>query len=64
MLTRGQIIFAVLFFIAFLIAISYAYMKDKKGNQAFFKGSYKILIFIVFVFFVLFGLVKIKHLLF
>lgn len=64
MLSRGQIIFAVIFFIAFVIAITYAYSKDKKGNTAFFKGSYKVLIFIVIVFFLLFGMVKLKHFLF
>jgi len=64
MLTRGQVIFAIVFFVTFVIAITYAYMKDKKGNQVFFKGSYKVLIFIICVFFILFGLVKLKHLLF
>ena len=64
MLSKGQIVFAILFFIAFVIAISWAYMKDKKSNQAFFKGSYKVLIFVVLIFFLLFGLVKVKHLLF
>lgn len=64
MFSRGQLIFALLFFIAFVIGITYAYGKDKKGNKTFFKGSYKVLIFILIVFFLLFGLVKIKHLLF
>jgi hypothetical protein len=61
MFSRGQIIFAILFFITFIVAISWAYIKDKKGNTAFFKGSYKVLLFIILVFFLLFGLVKMKH---
>jgi Ca2+/H+ antiporter len=64
MFSKGQIIFAIVFFIAFVIAITYAYLKDKQGNSDFFKGSYKILIFVVIVFFILFGLVKVKHLFF
>jgi hypothetical protein len=64
MFSKGQIIFAVLFFIGFIIAITWAYSKDKKGNQNFFKGSYKILIFIIIVFVLLFSLVKLKDLFF
>lgn len=64
MFSKGQIAFAIFFFIAFVIGISWAYLKDKKGNSDFFKGSYKVLIFVVAVFFILFGLVKLKHLVF
>lgn len=64
MFSKGQIIFALLFFIAFVISITWAYQKDKKKNILFFKGSYKILLFVLFVFFALFGIVKIKHLFF
>lgn len=64
MFSKGQIIFAVLFFIAFVVGISFAYFKDKSSNKALFKGSYKILIFILFVFIALFVLVKLKHLIF
>ena len=64
MLSKGQIIFAIVFFVAFVIAITWAYTKDKQGNRAFFKGSYKVLLFIVLVFFLLFGIVKMKHWLF
>lgn len=64
MFSKGQIIFAILFFVAFVIAITWAYAKDKKGNSAFFKGSYKVLLFIILIFFLLFGVVKMKHWLF
>jgi cytochrome bd-type quinol oxidase subunit 1 len=64
MFSKGQILFAIFFFVAFVIGISWAYSKDKKSNKEFFKGSYKILIFALIVFFILFGLVKLKHFLF
>lgn len=64
MFSKGQLIFALLFFVAFVVAITWAYSKDKKGNQVFFRGSYKVLLAIVVIFFLLFGLVKAKHWLF
>ena len=64
MFSKGQIAFAVFFFIAFVIGISWAYLKDKQGNKAFFRGSYKVLLFVIAVFFILFGLVNLKHIIF
>ncbi len=64
MFSKGQLIFALLFLVSFVIFISLAYKRDKNSNRAFFKGTYKILIFILFVFFLLFGFVKFKHLIF
>ena len=50
MFSKGQLIFALVFFIGFVIAIVVAFMKDKKGNGSYFKGSYKILIgFLIFI---------------
>lgn len=50
MFSTGQLIFAALFFIAFVIATTYAYKGDRLLHQKFYKGSYKILIgFIVFI---------------
>ncbi len=60
MFSKGQLIFAFLFFITFVIGISWAYLKDKKTNTVFFKGSYKILVFALFIFFALFSVVKMK----
>jgi hypothetical protein len=64
MFSKGQLIFALVFFVAFVIGITIAYRKDKKSNQDFFKGSYKVLIVIILVFFLLFSVVKLKNLLF
>jgi hypothetical protein len=64
MFSTGQVIFALLFFVSFVIAITWAYGKDKAKNKILFSGSYKILLFVILVFVVLFGIVKVKHLLF
>lgn len=50
MFSTGQLIFAVVFFIIFFIATSYAYKGDKALHQKFYKGSYKVLIvFLLFI---------------
>jgi len=64
MFSKGQLIFAILFLVSFVISISLAYKRDKNSNSVFFKDTYKILIFILFVFFLLFGFVKFNHLIF
>ena len=64
MFTTGRIVFAIVFFVAFVIGMAFAYRKDKADNKALFKGSYKVLLFALFVFVALYGVVKLKHLLF
>jgi short subunit fatty acids transporter len=50
MFSKGQLIFALLFFISFIIAMVFAYRKDLKIHQIFYKGNYKILIaFFLFI---------------
>ncbi|GAA3599259.1 hypothetical protein Q4Q39_18715 [Flavivirga amylovorans] len=50
MFSKGQIIFGVLFFIAFAIIIGYTYRKDLKLHKRFYAGSIWILIaFIAFI---------------
>ena len=50
MFSQGQLVFAALFFISFVIAMIIAYRKDLKLHQVYYKGNYKILIgFIVFI---------------
>ena len=56
MFTTGQIVFAILFFVAFVIFVSLSYKKDRKLHRKEYKGSFWILIgFIVFVA-ILFGI--------
>ncbi|MFV8336284.1 hypothetical protein [Flavobacterium sp. RSP29] len=44
MFSQGQLVFAGLFFVAFVIAAIYSYRKDLKIHKEFYKGNYKILI--------------------
>ncbi len=44
MFSKGQLIFACLFVVAFVIAAIYSYRKDLKIHKTFYKGNYKILI--------------------
>tara|TARA_R110000868_G_scaffold68390_5_gene202221 strand:- start:176 stop:364 length:189 start_codon:yes stop_codon:yes gene_type:complete len=50
MFSQGQLVFAGLFFVAFVIAMIYAYRKDLKLHKVYYKGNYKILIgFLIFI---------------
>ena len=50
MFSQGQLVFAACFFIAFVIAMVYAYRKDLALHRKFYKGNYKILLgFIIFI---------------
>ena len=56
MFSTGQIIFAALFFIAFVVIISFSYRKDKNLHKKNYKGVIWILIsfisFIIIFFFI------------
>lgn len=50
MFTTGQLIFAVLFFIAFVVVIVFSYRKDLKLHRKYYKGTLYILIgFLLFI---------------
>ncbi len=50
MFSTGQLIFAALFFISFVIIIVYTYKKDKALHQKYYKGAKWVgLLFLVFV---------------
>ncbi|MWB96135.1 hypothetical protein GON26_17370 [Flavobacterium sp. GA093] len=50
MFSQGQVIFGVCFFIAFVIAMIFAYRKDLALHKIFYKGNYKVLIaFLLFI---------------
>ncbi|WP_224484658.1 hypothetical protein [Robertkochia aurantiaca] len=50
MLSKGQLIFAVLFAIGFIIIMVYSYRQDKGIHLKQYKGSLKILLgFLIFV---------------
>lgn len=49
MFSTGQLIFAVIFAIAFIFVMIYSYQKDKKLHKKNYKGSIWVLVgFIVF----------------
>ncbi len=50
MFSKGQLIFAIGFVIAFTLFIVWSYRKDRKKNPTYFKGSFWVLIcFLVFI---------------
>ena len=50
MFSKGQLIFAIIFIIAFSGLITYTYFKDKRIHKLYYKKSYVILlIFILFI---------------
>jgi hypothetical protein len=53
MFTKGQLIFAILFLIAFIAAMVYTYRKDLDLHRKYYKGSVWVLIaFISFLIFI------------
>ncbi len=56
MFTTGQLIFAGLFIVAFVITMVYVYRKDLALHKKYYKGSYWILVafigFIAILFFI------------
>ena len=55
MFTKGQLVFAICFFIVFTFIVIFSYSLDKKKQPDYFKDSYKILVgfFIAFSFLIL-----------
>jgi len=50
MFSTGQLIFAALFFIAFVVIIAFSYRKDKKLHKKNYKGvTWILLSFIIFI---------------
>jgi len=58
MFSKGQLAFAIIFFISFVLILVLSYRKDFKGNKTYYKGSYKILIVFIALILLLF-LIKI-----
>jgi cbb3-type cytochrome oxidase subunit 3 len=48
--TRGQIIFAIVFFLCFVVGMIWAYRSDRKVNRTYYRGVYLVLLaLIVFI---------------
>ncbi|MDO6623567.1 hypothetical protein Q4509_11950 [Oceanihabitans sp. 1_MG-2023] len=58
MFSNGQIVFGILFAIAFIIALIYTYRKDLNLHKRHYKGS--IWVLVAFICFILF-IVSIKY---
>jgi len=54
MFSSGQLIFAAFFVVAFTLIIVYSYRKDRKDQEEYFKGSFKIILFMMGLLFSLF----------
>ncbi|CAM3279254.1 Cardiolipin synthase N-terminal domain-containing protein [Flavobacterium longum] len=62
MFTQGQLIFAVCFIIAFVIAAVFVYRKDKTLHSQHYKGAYRVLIvFLLFIAFLFVMKSYLKH---
>lgn len=62
MFSNGQLIFAVLFALAFLVIIVYSYKKDKKLHDNNYKGVKWVgILFIIFILILFFIKYKIKN---
>jgi len=62
MFTTGQLVFAGVFIVAFILAMFYAYGKDKMLHNQFYKGIYKILLgFFAFIFILFMIKIFFKH---
>jgi fumarate reductase subunit C len=50
MFSQGQLIFAGIFAVSFIVLIIYSYLKDKKTHAKFYKNTYVVLIgFLLFI---------------
>lgn len=58
--STGQLIFALSFLVAFIGVMVWTYRRDKTVNRSNYKGVYKILVFIIALFVILYGFVKLK----
>jgi len=54
MFTVGQIVFALFFFVTFVLIIFLSYRQDRKTIKLFYRDSYKILLAFILFFFLLF----------
>lgn len=61
MFSKGQLVFALLFAIAFAIIIATAYRKDLTKHKVYYKGSFKIFLFFIAFIGVLFFIKYFTH---
>lgn len=54
MFSSGQLVFALIFLITFIVLLFISYKKDLKLHKQYYKGSLWILFFFIFFIFMLF----------
>ena len=59
--SSGQLTFALVFFIGFIIFMVFAYRGDRKTTREYYKGAWKVLIGIIVMFVILYGLMRSLH---
>lgn len=57
---KGHWIFALIFFLAFVAYMIWAYRKDKSVSNRHYKGSYLVIIFMLLILGLVFAFVKLK----
>jgi hypothetical protein len=62
MFTTGEIVFAVSFFVVFVVVMLWSYKKDSISDKIHFKGASKTLLIIILVFLFLILYVKMRNL--
>ncbi len=48
-ITKGHIIFAIVFAVVFLLVIAFLYMKDMKLHQKYYKGASKVVLAVIVI---------------
>ncbi|WP_089665318.1 hypothetical protein [Gramella sp. MAR_2010_147] len=62
MFSTGQLIFAGLFLVSFIIVMFFSYRKDKSLHKKYYKGSLYVLAgFIIFILLLFFIKTKLNH---
>jgi len=59
--SSGQLTFALIFLVTFIIVMVFAYRKDAKANRIHYKGAYKVLFAMAIVFILVYGLIRALH---
>ncbi|MCB0481194.1 MAG: hypothetical protein KDC83_07160 [Flavobacteriales bacterium] len=56
--SKGQIVFMTLFILVFVLGIGWSYWRDRSITNRYYKGSYKVIIYIIAILGTLYLLVK------
>jgi len=57
---KGHWIFALIFFLVFIVGMIWAYRKDKPVNKTHYKRAYMLIFVVVLILFLVYTFVKLK----